>query len=599
MTFDVNGAKQAGYSDKEIADHLAKENNFDAAAARKSGYSDDEIISHLNESKNPPKVTAGGLVGSAIRGMAPIAAGTTLGAAAGAPFGGIGAIPGAAAGALTTSIEELGGNLYNVVAPHVGAPHFKTFGERIGEGLDVLNVERPDTQLERIVEAGAGGAAGAGAAARSFSQLAPNIANPVAKNVVTVLAKQPVRQTVAGGLAGATTQTGLEAGLSPIAANLVGLAAGGVPFMGRGSGALPQTQRSIQSGYSIPPVMASKKPSMFANILSKIGGEEKIERNATVNNQEITNKLVKKELGIPEDSVLTRDVVQKTRKENGRIYEDVKNVPGTSVDSIFTSDVNNIIAPINALANNFPKIVKNDQVKELVDSLNNAASGSYDSASSVDLSKVLRQKAVKNIMSDRDDLEELGHAQKAAADAIENLLTRRIMRASSVPNLTGIKISPDLAIRWNEARTKIAQAHVVEEALNPATGNVDAKKLGRVIDKNAAKLTGGLKIAGETALAFPRIVGTPEKMSPFSRGDLASMIARAAPGAAVGYGLESPALGAAITTAGTVAAPVARGIALSKAYQNALRVSTPKTKQDIARALAAGLMARPNYDEFK
>lgn len=47
MSFDVEGARKAGYSDAEIADHLASESKFDAAGARKSGYSDSEIIQHL------------------------------------------------------------------------------------------------------------------------------------------------------------------------------------------------------------------------------------------------------------------------------------------------------------------------------------------------------------------------------------------------------------------------------------------------------------------------------------------------------------------------------------------------------------------------
>jgi hypothetical protein len=46
--FDVIGAKKAGYSDAEIADHLSEANKFDSASARKEGYSDQEIIKHLN-----------------------------------------------------------------------------------------------------------------------------------------------------------------------------------------------------------------------------------------------------------------------------------------------------------------------------------------------------------------------------------------------------------------------------------------------------------------------------------------------------------------------------------------------------------------------
>ena len=46
--FDVIGAKKAGYSDAEIADHLSEASKFDSASARKEGYSDQEIIKHLN-----------------------------------------------------------------------------------------------------------------------------------------------------------------------------------------------------------------------------------------------------------------------------------------------------------------------------------------------------------------------------------------------------------------------------------------------------------------------------------------------------------------------------------------------------------------------
>lgn len=49
MAFDIEGARKAGYSEKEIADHLAKQNRFDAEGARKSGYSDADIVGHLSK----------------------------------------------------------------------------------------------------------------------------------------------------------------------------------------------------------------------------------------------------------------------------------------------------------------------------------------------------------------------------------------------------------------------------------------------------------------------------------------------------------------------------------------------------------------------
>src|SRR5688572_19944916 len=52
MSFDVEGARKAGYTDAEIADHLAGQSKFDAAGARKSGYTDADIISHLSQAQS-------------------------------------------------------------------------------------------------------------------------------------------------------------------------------------------------------------------------------------------------------------------------------------------------------------------------------------------------------------------------------------------------------------------------------------------------------------------------------------------------------------------------------------------------------------------
>lgn len=47
MAFDYEAARAEGYSDAEIADHLAKQYNFDIGGARKSGYNDTDILGHL------------------------------------------------------------------------------------------------------------------------------------------------------------------------------------------------------------------------------------------------------------------------------------------------------------------------------------------------------------------------------------------------------------------------------------------------------------------------------------------------------------------------------------------------------------------------
>ena len=53
MKFDINSARSAGYSDDEIADYLATQNNFDLGGALKSGYSASEVIGFLSGGSAP------------------------------------------------------------------------------------------------------------------------------------------------------------------------------------------------------------------------------------------------------------------------------------------------------------------------------------------------------------------------------------------------------------------------------------------------------------------------------------------------------------------------------------------------------------------
>ncbi len=76
MAFDIQAARQDGYSDAEISDHLAKRSNFDLTKARGDGYSDSEIIDHLSKRQSSPKPSESGLFG----GVGNLAMGVARGA---------------------------------------------------------------------------------------------------------------------------------------------------------------------------------------------------------------------------------------------------------------------------------------------------------------------------------------------------------------------------------------------------------------------------------------------------------------------------------------------------------------------------------------
>jgi hypothetical protein len=67
MAFDIEGARREGYSDEEIANHLAQSRKFDLAGARNEGYSDADIISHLSQSAGKPAKADTGVVSDLAR----------------------------------------------------------------------------------------------------------------------------------------------------------------------------------------------------------------------------------------------------------------------------------------------------------------------------------------------------------------------------------------------------------------------------------------------------------------------------------------------------------------------------------------------------
>jgi hypothetical protein len=100
MAFDVDAARKAGYSDAEIAQHLAGAQRFDLAGAKKAGYSDAEVIASLAPRAAGAPAPAPSIVDRAIG--AGEAALSTITGATGGLLGSIGGALGGAAGALVS-----------------------------------------------------------------------------------------------------------------------------------------------------------------------------------------------------------------------------------------------------------------------------------------------------------------------------------------------------------------------------------------------------------------------------------------------------------------------------------------------------------------
>jgi len=214
--FDIARARADGVSDAEIADYLAaSQTDFDIAKARADGVSDTEIADYLVAQPLAPDKTgteppregadlAAQLAGVATRAAAPYFTAAGLGAAAGAPFAGVGAIPGAAGGVLSLGLADIGTTAYNALASTFGGQRIPTGSEAIQNLYGNVGIgRRPETPGQQVFSDVLQGATGGAAQTAAFGTQAARQAPGITRNIMRQFAQQPVAQTAAAGGAAA------------------------------------------------------------------------------------------------------------------------------------------------------------------------------------------------------------------------------------------------------------------------------------------------------------------------------------------------------------------------------------------------------------
>lgn len=193
-----------------------------------------------------------GLVG---RAVAPYAAAAGTGAAAGAPFAGVGAIPGAIAGVTAYTAAQLADALL------MGGRG----QEAIERGLTAAGLPEPSNAMENVGIAGIRGMMGGGALAsqaqryantlRATLPAAPNLQlSPLTarERIFDIMGKRPDVQMVAGGLGASGSQAAREVGLPEPIPTLVGVGTSALPYasvggMQRGLQTAAETIRGVPS----------------------------------------------------------------------------------------------------------------------------------------------------------------------------------------------------------------------------------------------------------------------------------------------------------------------------------------------------------------
>lgn len=179
-----------------------------------------------HEPATPTETTASGIAGAVTRGAGPYAIGAGIGAAGGSLLGGVGAIPGAMAGAGAVGVAEVLGDPVVMGVNKLLGTNYTLPTEALSDLFTKIGVPEPDTEAERIVKATSSGAAGAGGFVSLGNTLLKSSA-PQVKGLGRILASQPASQIVGGATGGATGQLASEADLG-VAGELTGAVVGGM-----------------------------------------------------------------------------------------------------------------------------------------------------------------------------------------------------------------------------------------------------------------------------------------------------------------------------------------------------------------------------------
>jgi hypothetical protein len=287
-----------------------------------------------------------------------------------------------------------------------------------------------------------------------------------------------------------------------------------------------------KEGYVAPPSEVSGG-SFWGSRVESVGGKAALRQQAEIRNQQVTNKISRKEAGLGPNEPIDDATLSAARERIAAPYREVEALPGLPPPRFTTQ--------LNPMRNPYPLIGETPKTpKELVHDW-------------------------KSVSNEANELwkDYQRNAKVETLDAYRDAIKRKESIETDIEKAAVAAGRPDLVPALKAAKVKLAKNFAVDRAANDGNGSVDLLRFGKMLDKDVP-LTGGLLTMGRFAKAFGRF-GREESKVPapgISKVEaMASVLSGAGGAAAAGpWGM----MAAAVPIA---APPIARSLALSRLMQ--------------------------------
>lgn len=240
-------------------------------------------------------------------------------------------------------------------------------------------------------------------------------------------------------------------------------------------------QRAQNEGYVVPP--ASNNPTFMNRLLEGISGKLKLQQEAAMRNQSVTDSLASRALGQNPEMPLTQGGLAAIRQEAAQSgYAPLRSVGDIPTDERFISDLKGLTQAAEGASKSFPGIQPASPIHDVVTALSQPK---FDSSDGLDAISLLRSQADDAFRAGNGTL---GSQFKSAAKAIEDQIERHL---SNDPESAG------LLDAFRSARQQIAQTYTAGKAVVGDTGSSNALKY-------ASELAKGKPLVGDqrTIAAF-------------------------------------------------------------------------------------------------